>query len=53
MHIEAMAVGIGKDEIITRLIAGAGPARAGDMVTTPADRGQKTDDRRQRTDERF
>ncbi len=38
VHVEAMAVGILKDKIITRLVTGAGPARSGNMVTAPIEK---------------
>ena len=37
VHVEAVAVGIGKDEIVTRLVAGARPARACNVVTAPVE----------------
>ena len=37
VHVEAVAVGVGKDKIVTRLVARAWPACTCDMVTAPVE----------------
>ncbi len=38
VHIEAVAVGIFKNKIVSRLVTGAGPARTRNMVTAPIEK---------------
>lgn len=38
VHVEAVAVGILKDKIVSRLVTGTEPARTGNMVTAPIEK---------------